>query len=69
VEVGTALKLPNPESALWDEAFVLMERALELLDRVGLQEAAIHLDHAICLVPDSEGKVPRTARLTHPPSL
>jgi hypothetical protein len=69
VDIGAALKLPNPNSALWDEAFVLMERALEILDRAGLQEAAMHLDHAICLVPDLEGKVPRTARLTQPPSL
>jgi hypothetical protein len=68
VEGTAASGLANPLMDCYDEAFVLMERALELLDRAGLHTAAIHLDHAICLIPDEHGNVPRV-RLSLPPSL
>jgi hypothetical protein len=58
----------DPAVVLYDEAFILMERALELLDQAGLDNAAIHLDRAICLVPDAAGSVPRV-RLSQPPRL
>lgn len=44
---------------LCDEAFALMERALVLLDSAGIADAAARLDHAICLVPDADGRTPR----------
>lgn len=68
VECDVRLELTESGSALSDEAFVLMERALELLDRAGLHDAARHLDHAVCLVPDLDGNMPRV-RLTQPLSL
>jgi hypothetical protein len=45
---------------LYDKAFTLMVRALALLDQAGLSDAAIRLDHAICLVPDANGHAPRS---------
>jgi hypothetical protein len=45
---------------LADEAFVLMERAQMLLDQAGLTQAAVYLDHALALIPDATGIVPRT---------
>lgn len=44
---------------LADEAFILMERAQLLLDKAGLTQPAIYLDHALALVPDGSGIFPR----------
>ena len=43
-----------------DRACVLMEEALDQLDKAGATIAAVHLDHAICLVPVADPRKPRT---------
>jgi hypothetical protein len=53
-----------PYARRYDEVVALMEQALAILDEVGLTDPARHLDHAICLVPDAYGNLPRPRSVT-----
>jgi hypothetical protein len=53
-----------PNAPRYEEAVSLMEQAMVIIDELGLCDAASHLEHAICLVPDAFGTVPRPRSLT-----